>query len=48
MWYGSEVISHHDTIFHGEVDFNSCVTIHLTDVTHEVRFWAKKKKQEKD
>lgn len=37
MWYGNEVIAHHDTLVQGEVDFNTCVTIHLRDVTHEVR-----------
>lgn len=37
MWYGSEVIAHHDTLIQGEVDLNTCVTIHLRDVTHEVR-----------
>lgn len=37
MWYGSEVIAHHDTLVQGEVDFNTCVTIHLRDITHEVR-----------
>lgn len=37
MWYGNEVIAHHDTFVQGEVDFNTCVTIHLRDVTHEVR-----------
>lgn len=37
MWYGSEVIAHHDTLMQGEVDLNTCVTIHLRDVTHEVR-----------
>lgn len=36
MWYGSEVIAHHDTLVQGEVDFNTCVTIHLRDTTHEV------------
>lgn len=36
MWYGNEIITHHDTIVQGEVDFNTCVTIHLRDITHEV------------
>lgn len=36
MWYGSEIITHHDTMSRGEVDYDSCVTIHLVDITHEV------------
>lgn len=30
---------HHDPLVQGEIDFNSCVTLHLADITHEVRLW---------
>lgn len=35
MWFGVEVITHHD-LDTGEYQHDSCVMIHLSEITHEV------------
>ncbi|XP_031621577.1 uncharacterized protein LOC116339689 [Contarinia nasturtii] len=36
MWYGNEIIMHHDTMRSDPVALDSCVMIHLSDITHEI------------
>lgn len=36
MWYGSEILTHHDNDM-GELVYDACVVIHLAEITHEVR-----------
>lgn len=36
MWYGNEIITHHENNDRGEVSLDACVVLHLADVTHEV------------
>lgn len=35
MWFGTEVITHHDHDV-GEYRYDSCIIVHLSEVTHEV------------
>lgn len=35
MWFGVEVISHNDNDV-GEYVYDSCVVVHLAEITHEV------------
>lgn len=35
MWYGNEIITHHDKV-RGEITYDACVIVHLADITHEV------------
>lgn len=35
MWYGSEILTHHDNDM-GELVYDACVVIHLAEITHEV------------
>lgn len=35
MWFGSEIITHHDNIEPEELKY-VCVTIHLSEITHQV------------
>lgn len=35
LWYGSEIYTHHDNE-ERELVYNSCVVIHLAEVTHEI------------
>lgn len=35
MWSANEIITHHDTL-RREVVYNSCVTVHLSDITDTV------------
>lgn len=36
MWYGSEILQHHETEERELTLYNSCVIIHLADITHQV------------
>lgn len=37
MWFGTEVITHHDHDV-GEYRYDSCIVVHLSEITHEVIF----------
>lgn len=37
MWYGQEIITHHDTE-KIELDFDACVVLHFAEITHEVSY----------
>lgn len=39
MWYGSELLQHHDGKEEESPGSNSCVTIQLTEVTEQVRLY---------
>lgn len=36
MWYGNEILTHHENNVRGEISLDACVIIHLADITHEV------------
>lgn len=36
MWYGSELLQHHDEKNEEPNASNSCVVVHLAEVTHQV------------
>lgn len=36
MWYGSEVIDHNEVGSDGEINFDTCVVVHIAETTSEV------------